>query len=70
MTDHVYKSVEITGTSSEGVTEAIDGAIAKASTTLRNLDWFEVVGIRGHIGDGGAVAHYQVTLKIGFRLEG
>jgi flavin-binding protein dodecin len=68
MSDHVYKSVEITGTSSEGVKEAIDGAIAKASQSLRNLDWFEVVGIRGHIEDG-AVGHYQVTLKIGFRLE-
>ena len=69
MTDHVYKSVEITGTSSVGVTEAIAGAIAKASASLRNLDWFEVVGIRGHIGDDGAVGHYQVTLKVGFRLE-
>jgi flavin-binding protein dodecin len=68
MSDHVYKSVEITGTSPTGVKEAIDGAIAKASQTLRNLDWFEVVGIRGHI-EGGSVAHYQVTLKVGFRLE-
>ena len=68
MSDHVYKSVEITGTSPAGVKEAIDGAIAKASQSLRNLDWFEVVNIRGHIEDG-AVAHYQVTLKIGFRLE-
>jgi len=68
MSDHVYKSVEITGTSPDGVKEAIDGAIAKASQSLRNLDWFEVVNIRGHIEDG-AVAHYQVTLKIGFRLE-
>jgi flavin-binding protein dodecin len=68
MTDHVYKSVEITGSSPEGVKEAIDGAIAKASKTLRNLDWFEVTSIRGHI-DEGSVAHYQVTLKIGFRLE-
>jgi flavin-binding protein dodecin len=68
MTDHVYKSVEITGTSSEGVSEAIAGAIAKASASLRHTDWFEVVGIRGHIEDG-AVAHYQVTLKLGFRLD-
>ena len=68
MTDHIYKSVEITGSSPDGVTEAINTAIAKASQTLRNLDWFEVVGVRGHIGSGG-VAHYQVTLKIGFRLE-
>jgi dodecin len=68
MSDHVYKSVEITGSSPVGVKEAIDGAIAKASSTLRNLDWFEVTSIRGHI-EGGGVAHYQVTLKIGFRLE-
>ena len=68
MTEHVYKSVEITGTSPEGVTQAIDRAIAKASETLRNLDWFELVSVRGQIGDGG-VAHYQATLKIGFRLE-
>jgi flavin-binding protein dodecin len=68
MSDHVYKSVEITGSSPEGVTEAIDRAVAKASETLRNLDWFEVVNVRGHINDG-RVAHYQVTLKIGFRLD-
>jgi flavin-binding protein dodecin len=68
MTDHVYKSVEVTGSSTEGVKEAIDRAIAKASETLRNLDWFEVMDIRGHIAEG-SVAHYQVTLKIGFRLE-
>jgi dodecin len=68
MSDHVYKSVEITGTSGDSVQGAIDGAIAKASQTLRNLDWFEVVGIRGHIEDGRP-AHYQVTLKIGFRLD-
>ena len=68
MSDHVYKSVEITGSSPEGVTQAIDGAIAKASRTLRNLDWFELMSVRGHIEDG-RVAHYQATLKIGFRLE-
>jgi flavin-binding protein dodecin len=68
MTDHVYKSVEITGSSPEGVTEAVDRAIAKASETLRQLDWFEVVSIRGQIEDG-RVAYHQVTLKIGFRIE-
>jgi dodecin len=68
MTDHVYKTIEITGSSSEGVTQAIDRAVGKASETVRGLDWFEVTEIRGHIEDGG-VAHYQVTLKIGFRLE-
>ena len=68
MTDHVYKSVEITGSSPAGVKEAIDRAIEKASETLRHIDWFEVLDIRGHVEDG-KVAHYQVTLKIGFRLE-
>ena len=68
MSDHVYKTIEITGSSSDGVTQAIDRAIAKASETVRGLDWFEVTEIRGHI-DSGNVAHYQVTLKIGFRLE-
>jgi dodecin len=68
MSDHVYKSVEITGSSPEGVSPAIDRAIGKASQTLRQLDWFEVTEIRGHI-EQGTVAHYQVTLKVGFRLE-
>jgi flavin-binding protein dodecin len=68
MSDHVYKSVEVTGSSPEGVTQAIDRAIAKASETLRHLDWFELVSVRGYI-DQGKVAHYQATLKIGFRLE-
>jgi len=68
MTDHVYKSVEITGTSPEGVTQAIDRAVAKASESVRNLDWFELISVRGQI-DDGRVAHYQATLKIGFRLD-
>jgi dodecin len=68
MSDHVYKTVEITGSSPEGVTQAIDRAVSKASQSLRGLDWFEVTEIRGYI-DEGTVAHYQVTLKVGFRLE-
>src|SRR5689334_12026377 len=68
VTDHAYKSVEITGSSPKGVTQAIDGAIAKAAKSLRHLDWFEVITMRGEIEDG-RVAHYQVTLKIGFRLD-
>jgi flavin-binding protein dodecin len=68
MSDHVYKSVEITGSSPEGVTQAIDRAVAKASETIRGLDWFELVSVRGQIEDG-RVAHYQATVKIGFRLE-
>jgi flavin-binding protein dodecin len=68
MSDHVYKSVEITGSSTEGVQQAIDNAVAKASQTLRHLEWFEVLSSRGNI-EEGRIAHYQVTLKIGFRLE-
>jgi flavin-binding protein dodecin len=67
MTDHVYKSVEITGSSEAGIQEAIDNALAKAGKTLRHLDWFEVTGIRGGLAEGKT--YYQVTLKIGFRLE-
>jgi flavin-binding protein dodecin len=68
MTDHVYKSVEITGSSSEGITQAISNAVTKASQSLRHIGWFEVQGVRGVV-DKDRVAHYQVTLKIGFRLE-
>ena len=60
--------VELVGTSEESVTKAIDGAISKAAGTLRHLGWFEVVQVRGQI-DQGKVAHYQVTLKAGFKLE-
>ncbi|MCS3743918.1 dodecin [Rhizobium sp. BK661] len=69
MSDHVYKKVELVGTSKVSITEAIDTAIARASKTMRNLDWFEVEQIRGHIRDG-AVEHYQVVMKVGFRIEG
>jgi flavin-binding protein dodecin len=68
VTDHVYKTIEITGSSQDGVSQAIDRAVAKAGETVRGLDWFEVTEIRGHI-EEGAVAHYQVTVKLGFRLE-
>jgi flavin-binding protein dodecin len=68
MSDHVYKSVEITGSSTEGIQQAIDNAVAKASQTLRHVEWFEVIDQRGNIEDG-RIAHYQVTMKIGFRLE-
>ena len=67
MAGNTYKIIDLVGTSEEGVTEAIDSAVAKASETLKGLDWFEVGDIRGHI-EGGKVAHYQVTLKIGFRI--
>jgi flavin reductase (DIM6/NTAB) family NADH-FMN oxidoreductase RutF len=68
MSDPVYKTVEITGTSTTNVNDAIQNAIGKASETLRNLDWFEVVTVRGAITEG-TVSQMQVTLKVGFRLE-
>jgi flavin-binding protein dodecin len=68
VSDHVYKSIEITGSSPDGTDQAIRNAIAKASESVRNIDWFEVIATRGVIADGG-VGHFQVTLKIGFRLE-
>jgi flavin-binding protein dodecin len=68
MSDHVYKVEEIVGSSVDGIEEAIEGAIARAGKTIRNLAWFEVKEIRGHI-DEGEVAHYQVKLKVGFTLD-
>jgi flavin-binding protein dodecin len=68
MSDHVYKIIEVVGSSATGTDDAIRNAIAKASKTLNHLDWFEVVETRGHIANG-KVAHFQVSLKIGFRLE-
>ncbi|MFE6160048.1 dodecin [Streptomyces sp. NPDC055239] len=68
MTDHTYRVTEIVGTSHEGVDEAIRNGIARASQTLRSLDWFEVTQVRGHI-ENGEIEHYQVGLKVGFRLE-
>jgi flavin-binding protein dodecin len=68
MSDNVYKKTEIVGSSKTSIEDAIEGAIARASKTLKNLDWFEVTETRGHI-EGGKVAHYQVTLKVGFRLD-
>ena len=65
---HVYKTIELVGSSSKGVGDAIQNAVARASRTIRNLRWFEVVQLRGHIEDG-KVDHYQVTLKLGFTLE-
>lgn len=68
MSDHVYKSIELTGSSTVSSDEAIKNAIAKAETTLHNLRWFEVLDTRGHI-DKGRIAHWQVTLKVGFSLD-
>ena len=68
MSKHVYKILEITGSSPSSMEDAVNTAIAKAGETMRNMQWFEVVETRGHI-DGGKVAHWQVTVKIGFTLE-
>jgi flavin-binding protein dodecin len=68
MSDHTYRVTEIVGSSPESLEQAIRSGIARASQTLRNLEWFEVSEIRGQIADG-AVAHFQVGLKVGFRLE-
>ena len=68
MTDHVYKSIELTGSSNNSSDEAIRCAIERASKTVRDIRWFEVKDIRGHV-EGGKVAHWQVTLKVGFTLE-
>jgi hypothetical protein len=68
MAEPTYKVVEIVGTSEASISKAIEGAIAKASDSLRHLGWFEVVQVRGNIADG-QVRHYQVTLKVGFTLE-
>ncbi|MGW0365809.1 dodecin [Streptomyces sp. NPDC002990] len=69
MSNHTYRVTEIVGTSHEGIDQAIRNGIARAGQTVRNLDWFEVVQVRGHI-QNGEIAHYQVGLKVGFRLEG
>jgi flavin-binding protein dodecin len=68
MEDHVYRVIEITGSSPNGIEAAIQIAVARASRTLRNLRWFEVVQTRGHLEDG-KIQHYQVTLKIGFTID-
>lgn len=68
MHEHIYKVVEIVGSSATSIEDAIGTAVARANETLRNLRWFEVLQTRGHI-ENGKVAHYQVTLKIGFTME-
>jgi dodecin len=68
MADHIYSISEIVGSSAVSVDDAIKGAIDRAGKTLHNLDWFEVTNIRGHIEDN-RLSHYQVTLKIGFRVD-
>jgi len=68
MSDHTYRIIEIVGSSPDNVDAAIRNAISRASETMRGLDWFEVQSVRGQLQDG-AIGHFQVTLKVGFRLE-
>jgi len=68
MSNHTYKKIELVGSSTKSITDAIESAIARAAKTTRNLDWFEVGQVRGHIKDG-KVAHYQVAMMVGFRIE-
>ena len=69
MSDHVYKSLELTGSSTIGIEEAVQRAIAKAHESVRHIHWFEVLETRGHVVDG-KISHWQVTIKCGFTLEG
>jgi hypothetical protein len=68
VSNRTYALSEIVGTSTEGVSEAIRNGVSRADETLRHIDWFEVTDVRGHVVDG-EVAHYQVTMKVGYRLE-
>jgi flavin-binding protein dodecin len=68
MSDHTYRVIEIVGSSPDSVDAAIRNAKSRASGTIRGLDWFEVTSVRGHLSDG-EVGHFQVTLKVGFRME-
>jgi flavin-binding protein dodecin len=68
MNNHVYKHIELTGSSTKNIEDAVSTAIAKASASVRNIQWFEVVETRGHV-KNGKVAHWQVTIKVGFTLE-
>ncbi len=68
MTDHVYKIVEIVGSSATSIEDAVQTAVTRASSTLREIRWFEIVSTRGNV-ENGRVAHYQVALRLGFTLE-
>ena len=69
MSDNVYKVIEIVGSSPTSIEDAIEGAVARAASTIRDIRWFEVLETRGHV-EGGKIAHFQVTLKVGFTLGG
>ena len=69
MANHVYAISELVGSSPDGIEAAVQNALASANSSVRNLDWFEVTQIRGHLGDSGEVADWQVGIKLGFRVE-
>jgi dodecin len=69
MSNHIYKKIELVGSSPESIEDAVKNALAKASNSLRNLRWFEIVETRGHVEDG-KIGHWQVTIKVGFTLDG
>jgi flavin-binding protein dodecin len=68
MSNHVYKSIELTGSSAVGTDDAVKVALAKAASSIHNMRWFEITNTRGHI-ENGQVAHWQVTIKVGFTLD-
>lgn len=68
MSDHVYKLIEIVGSSAKGTDDAVRNAVERAAKTIKHLDWFEVIETRGHLQDG-KIAHWQVKIRVGFRLE-
>ena len=68
MSDHVYKKIELVGSSSSSIEEAVQSAVARAQKTVRNMRWFEVIETRGHI-ENGRIDHWQVTIRVGFTLD-
>lgn len=69
MADHIYKKIELVGSSPKGIEEAVKNAVTRAKKTVRNMRWFEIIETRGYL-EEGKIAHWQVTLKVGFTLEG
>ena len=68
MSDHIYKKIELVGSSPNGIEDAVNNAISRASKTIRNMKWFEVAELRGHL-ENNKIAHWQVTVKVGFTLD-
>jgi flavin-binding protein dodecin len=69
MSNHIYKKIELVGSSPDNIEDAVKNALSKASKSLRNIRWFEIVETRGHVEDG-RIGHWQVTIKVGFTLDG